>query len=285
MVFRTRERGRLLIDYPSVNQLNKTVVYFQRDTSNYYVLDASDPYNSFDQIPFNLMGLNTLFLDPANKTFKVFSLKKGNATEALLINGDIDIEGKLEGNFQIESTNYSRAKYLRKYNTLGEKTYIDQLQSDYNGLRITSLKLENPDNDSLALIQNFEFKFNLTEPDGDYIYFNPNQFTGFQNNPFLSETRVSNIDFGGRYNYSIIGYYKMPSGYKINVLPKSANLQMPDKSIVFKRVIGEQGSSLVVRYTIDYNRSLFSKDEYLLIHEFFKKMHEMLNEQIVLKKT
>ncbi len=60
---------------------------------------------------------------------------------------------------------------------------------------------------------------------------------------------------------------------------------MPDKSITFKRIVAEQDGDILVHYTIDYKRSLFLKDEYPSIHDFYKKMYEMLNEQIVLKKS
>ena len=171
-----------------------------------------------------------------------------------------------------------------QYDETGEKSFLDGLQKEYNGLKISSYKLENRDDEKESLLQKFEFTFDLIEPDGDYIYFNPNQFTGFHDNPFLNDTRVSNIDFGGLYNYSVNGTYKVPPGYKISALPKSVNLVMPDKSIVFKRVIGESDGDVVVRYAIDYKRAVFSQGEYVLIHDFFKKMYEMLNEPIVLKK-
>jgi hypothetical protein len=61
-------------------------------------------------------------------------------------------------------------------------------------------------------------------------------------------------------------------------------MQMPDKSIVFKRFEGEQDGSVMIHYTIDYKRSIYTKDEYPSIRDFYKKMYEMLNEQIVLKK-
>ena len=59
---------------------------------------------------------------------------------------------------------------------------------------------------------------------------------------------------------------------------------MPDNSISFRRLVVEQDGTIVVRYTIGYNKVEYSKEDYPDFHEFFKKMHEMLNEQIILKK-
>lgn len=62
-------------------------------------------------------------------------------------------------------------------------------------------------------------------------------------------------------------------------------MEMPDKSFTFRRIIGEQEGTILIRYTISYNVAEYSKDHYPDMYEFFKKMYEMLNEQIVLKKA
>jgi hypothetical protein len=59
----------------------------------------------------------------------------------------------------------------------------------------------------------------------------------------------------------------------------------PDKSIVFKRVAVEQDGSIAIRFYIDQRKSIYFKENYPEVHEFFKQMYEMLNEQIVLKKS
>ena len=76
----------------------------------------------------------------------------------------------------------------------------------------------------------------------------------------------------------------MPAGYKADALPKSVTIVMPDKSIIFKRLVAEQDGAILVRYTINYNKAEYSKEDYPDFYAFFKKMNEMLNEQIVLKK-
>jgi hypothetical protein len=285
MSLSTRDNGKLQIDYPSFGQLNKTVVYCPVDSSKYYVLDATSPYNSYNNTPLDLIGLYALSMDAVNKKYTMFPLKNGSTREIILVSGSIGTDGKLEGTTQISGSGYSREKYLKQYNDLGEKKYIDQMQKDNSSLKITAFKLENPETDSLPLTQSFDFSYNLTEPDGDYMYFNPNVLTGFQTNPFLSETRVSNIDFGCLYNYSINGRYKIPAGYKVDALPKQVIMHMPDNDIVFRRVAAEQDGYIIIHYTINYKRSVFSKDEYSSIRDFYKKMYEMLNEQVVLKKS
>ena len=109
-------------------------------------------------------------------------------------------------------------------------------------------------------------------------------FRHYKNNPFVSEERFSDIDFGSSNFYNITGTYKIPAGYKIDVMPTSVALNMDDKSITFKRLMGENDGSIEVNYIISYKRSAFKVTEYQAVHEFYKKMFEMMSDPIVLKK-
>jgi len=79
-------------------------------------------------------------------------------------------------------------------------------------------------------MQKLDFNLDLAGSDETYIYLNPNLFTPLKLNPFLSENRMTDIDFGYSRNYSINGIYKIPAGYKADALPKSVSMVMPDKS-------------------------------------------------------
>jgi hypothetical protein len=47
----------------------------------------------------------------------------------------------------------------------------------------------------------------------------------------------------------------------------------------------EQDGYVIVYYVINYKKSIFPRSEYTDIHDYFKKMTDLLNEQIVLKKS
>jgi hypothetical protein len=96
---------------------------------------------------------------------------------------------------------------------------------------------------------------------------------------------MTDIDFAYTRSYSINGTYKIPAGYKADALPKSVSMVMPDKSFSFKRLVAEQDGMILVRFSINYNVPEYSKEFYPEFHDFFKKMNEMMNEQIVLKKS
>jgi hypothetical protein len=286
MLVSTRKNGKANPAYPSRYQFNRTVAYIPIDSTRFYLLDATNKYNTYKDIPGDLLNGFGLYINKDDRKYDMVFLQKTEPVRYVaLINAEIKPDGKMSGTAQLNNFSYDREAAVEKYKTDGEKKYIDYLRNDDNSLKISSVKFENMEKDTLPLTQNIDFNLDLTGSDDNYIYFNPNLFTSLKNNPFLSENRSTNIDFGYRSNYSISGIYKLPAGYKIDAMPKSTSMAMPDNSIIFKRIVAEQDGSVVVRFSINYAKSLYFKENYPEIHDFFKKMHEMLNEQIVLKKS
>jgi hypothetical protein len=286
LVVSTDDNGSIDPNFPSILQFNKTVVCAQLDTSRIYIMDASNKHNMYNQLPYELLSSYGLLIYPKFDLFHNLSFINSDtlATKVIYITADIKPGGKMSGTAQIACESYNRVTSLKLYKDLGEKKYIDYLADDNNDLKISSLKMENMDNDTLPLIETANFDLNLSASDENYIYFSPNIFTSFGTNPFLGETRYSNIDFSYRNNYIISGNYAIPAGYKVDILPKNTIMTSPDKSISFKRIAGLQDNTIQVHYVITRKRTLYPKKEYPMLHEFYKKMYELLNEQIVLKK-
>jgi hypothetical protein len=286
MLVSTRDNGKILSNFINIYQINKLVTYVPVDSAKYYVLDATDKYNIYNEIPFDLLNSYGLSLNKDKEQYELIFMKKESPVrQVVMINAEIKPDGTMAGTAQIGSSSYNKSNALALYKILDEKKYIEYLTDHDNNLKISSLKLENAEIDSLPLIQNIDFKLDLPGTDNNYIYFNPNLFTGLYSNPFISENRVSDIDFGCSNIYSINGRYKIPDGYKIEALPKSIAIVMPDKSINFKRILTEQDGYIIVYYVINYKKSTYAQADYPDIHAYYKKMTEILNEQIVLKKS
>ncbi len=286
MLVSTRKNGKANPGYPSRYQFNRTVTYFPIDSNRFYILDATSKYNIYNEIPEVLLNGFGFYMDRDNKVYdNIFLQKQSTVREVVLINAEIKPDGKINGTVQLNNFSYNRKDAVEKYKTDGEKKYIDYLTEGDNNLKISSIKFENMEIDSLPLTQNINFDLTLTGTDENYIYFNSNLFTSLHTNPFLSKTRATDIDFGYLQNYSISGIYKEPAGYKVDALPKSVSMSMPDKSINFKRIVVEQDGSIMVRYSIDFKKALYFKESYPEFYDFYKKMTEMMNELIVLKKS
>jgi hypothetical protein len=288
MLVSTPDYGSVDPEYASTSQFNKTVVYLPVDSAHFYILDASDKHNVYNVIPYDLLSTYAFEIDPATKKYgyTLFRIGALNPSRQLVyIKADITPNGKISGEANIVSDTYNRSASLELYKTLGEKKYIDYLSDNDNSLKISSLKLDSTEQDSLPLMQRMHIDLDLTASDENYIYFNPNLLTSFSKNPFLSKDRLSDIDFTFENTYIVSGDYGIPAGYKVDVLPENRTITMEDKSMTFKRIIGEQDGRVMVHYVITRKRSYYKQDEYTGLYNFYKEMFRMLDEQIVFKKS
>jgi len=286
MIVSTRDHGRVNPSFSFLYQFNRAVVYVPVDSVQYYILDATDKYNSYNVIPDNLLNSTGFYIDKENKTYNTrFISRPKPAQDVIMVKADINPDGKMAGKVVFSCDSYTRINNIKKYKTDGEEKYIDYLKNNNNGLKISAMKFENMDVDTLPLNENIDFKLDLTGSDNNYIYFKPSVFNPMRTNPFLNEKRMTDIDFGYKDDFSLIGSYKIPAGYKTEALPKSITMQMPDKSMTFRRLIAEENGTIMVRYIMDFKKTIYFKENYPQIYDFYKRLHELLDEQIVLKKS
>ncbi len=277
--------SRLNPTIPDIYTLGNTIVYIPIDSTKCYALDATNKYNLFNMIPVDALNTYGIQIDEDSKQGTPFFMSYDDpVVQYVSLNAEVKPGGKLVGSAELSSSAYNRIDITQKYKTDGDEKYTKYLTGGENNVKISNLKFENLDVDSLALKQNFDFAIDMTGADEAYMYLNTNLFTLMGPNPFLSEHRFSDVDFKYKQNYSISGVYKLPDGYKIEAQPKSYVLNMPDQSIVFKRNLVVDGSTVLVRYTLTHKKTLYGKQEYLDLREFYKQMYTLLAEQIVLKK-
>ena len=280
----SREHGKFDLDLPDWLYFN-TLAVTAVSGDKTLILDATDKFTPLNTIPFNLLNCSGLWLDPVSKLYHIGVFNESNPSkQAVFVNAQLTPDGKLEGTARITRFNHDRASGLSGFAKDGEVKYKNDLTRADNNLKILSFTRENVESDTLPLIDNMRFRLDIAAGDDKYVFINPNLFTSLQSNPFLSEGRNAAVDFGSNNIYSLKGLYRIPADYKIDALPKGISLFMPDASISFKRVVSEEEGAILVNYMITFKKAVFPPDEYPAIRDFYKKMFEMLNEQIVLKK-
>jgi hypothetical protein len=101
---------------------------------------------------------------------------------------------------------------------------------------IDSFEAENELIDSLPFTTISISKFPVKES-GEYAFIPLNNFNEFKVNPFLSEKRLSNINFGFRKSVTTSFSIDIPEGYTIEAIPNSIVLKTEDKSMAITRQI------------------------------------------------
>jgi hypothetical protein len=277
-----RGHGKVNPNVPFLDQFNKVMAYvIIGDTK--YVLDAAGPYTPPFMIPFSVINTNAFVVNSKKGGIVTLTETERKDRNYVNIKASIDENGIMKGRAYIESYDYARLTRLQAWEQDKDRFKENYYTSYQPGLTIDSLELKNREKDSLPAVQRFSFN---TPPvtSGDYKLINLNLFSGIPKNPFISDIRFTNIDYGSLQSYTVVENISLPTSMKPEALPQNIRLIMPDTSISLTRTVQLQDNVLHVKFHILTTRSVFSADEYDYVKNFYKKMAEIMNEQIVLKK-
>jgi hypothetical protein len=192
-------------------------------------------------------------------------------------------QGTMSGSAFLRSYDYSRGERLPELKK-GKDKFIEKYLTPANsGIRIDSFVTENEEVDTLPLLQEFLFHKSLSSS-GGYKYFSTNLFANLDKNPFTADTRFSDIFFGAAREYTIIGNFSIPSGYSFEELPKDLTMRLPDTSVVFTRILEAKDTQLNLSMTLEFRKPIFLVGEYDDFREFYKKLFDLLNEQVIIRK-
>ncbi|MBK7306446.1 MAG: DUF3857 domain-containing protein [Chitinophagaceae bacterium] len=282
ILFSTRDHGLVTPTYPSINQFNTVMAYVVlKDKA--YVLDATDKVANVKLVPEKVVNTNGFIPEGENGRWKDVLSGKSKYKVMAAIQGEIDEAGIMKGNGLVNCYDYARAQRVKEWTQDNMKFKNDYFVTYYPGLKIEDIVVNNVDADSLPLEQKVKFSTVLNSS-GEYRYFNINLFSDLEKNPFIAGTRVSDVDFGVHQEYTIFGNYTIPVGFTFDGIPENISMSTPDNGIIFSRTMQVESNLLNVRMTLEFKRTFYTADTYPEFKEFYKKLFDKLNEQVVIKK-
>jgi hypothetical protein len=278
-----RGNGRVEKSVYDLDQFSNVYAQVIIDGKKYY-LDGTDKRTPCGFIQTDILNTHGLVVKPDTEEIVLIEEQDNKYKNILVIEGNLQDDGQLQGTVQITSREYAKYLIANTYKD-APADYVDKsIKSGLVNMQIDSFKISNLDKDSLPLIQHFKFRTSV-QRSGDYDFAALNLFTGFLSNPFLAESRVSDINFGYKSSYTVSFVLNLPRSKAVDELPKNIQLVNEDKSLSFSRqvVYNEQAHQLVARMKIELNKSLFPTDQYFDLKEFYKKLNNLLEEPCTIK--
>ena len=280
----TREHGAITSSVADVSQFDKVMAYVEIG-ENVYVLDATEKNTPSGLIPLDVMFSEGLVIEKP-ETFewgwKPLWNDRTMMKNTLVMRGEITESGVMNGSASMFSYDYDRLQRVedaRKDKTKFLEKYFQTNQS----VKVDSLNFENLDNDSLPLVQKVQFSIPVSAS-GEYKYFSTNLFTRLEKNPFVADSRFSDVFFGVNQSYNIVANITIPENYAFETLPKNMKMIMPDTSITIIRRLAVEGNQISVRVGLEFKKPFFTVQEYPDFKEFYKQLFAVLSEQITIKK-
>jgi hypothetical protein len=275
----TKDNGTINTSFPFINQFNCVLAYV-KDGDNRYIMNAADKYNSFDLVPYDVLNTNALIVDKKEGRLIGISNNKQYSNN-IYFSAAVEADGKIAGNATINSSGYARNIRMKAF----KKDKLKEKFQDNEGINITvdSVIVNNQNDELLPLEQNVQFSGSIYSS-GEYYFLPYNIFTGIEKNPFTEKERITDIDFNYPRSYAIMGSYILADKYIVSDLPKNTKIIMQDTSIILTRMMQLDGNVVSFRFNLDFKAPVYTAENYSYLKEFFKKMYELLNERIVLKK-
>ncbi len=277
----TRDNGQVNTFYPFLHQFNNTLAcVFIGDKK--YILNGADKYNPSWLIPYDVINNDAFIVDMQKGGWIYLEDEKDIFRNVVSIFSEITPEGTMTGEASITSFGYSKNPKVKQWKE-DKSSFKDNFSKAFTGMKIENIEVNNEDVDTMPLEQKVKFSLPLSSS-GDYKYFTVNLFQGLEKNPFIADERYTDIDFGYNQSYTLVGKIYIPDGYEFEELPKNIKMIMPDTSIVLKRMMQTDENSVDLRVTVDFVKPYYAAADYPEFQEFYKKLFDVLNEQLVIKK-
>ena len=282
ILFSTRDHGLVVPGYPTISQFNTVMAYVVLGDKT-FVLDGTDKIINYKLIPEKVVNTSGFIAEGENGKWK--NILSGTAKYKIMsaVQGAIDEAGLMKGTGLVNAYAYARAQRVKEWTEDKQKFKDDYFIKAYPGLQTEDITINNIEADSLPLEQKVKFSSQLNSS-GEYRYFSVNLFSDLEKNPFIADKRVSDIDFGVTQEYILFGNYTIPPGFVFDGVPENIAMTTPANDIVFNRVIKVEENLLNVRMTIEFKNTFYTADSYPEFREFYKKLMDKLNEQVVIKK-
>ena len=279
----TRENGIINTGVAGYSQFNKVLAYVQLKGKT-YVLDATEKVTPSYLIPSDVMASEGLLIEKPDTYewgWKVLWDEDHQKKNTVMLNAEIDESGAMKGFATVTSYDYEKIDRLQLL-----KAGPDKLKESIvakQEINIDSFIVADAEVDTLPLLQTFKFA-SATSSSGDYRYFSTNNFAGLNENPFIKDERKTDIFFGPKQQYLIVGNIFLPDGYQMEELPKNIKLITSDTGIVFERHASYSNGFLYVNISLEFRNPYYTPDSYPEFREFYKKLFELLNEKFVYRK-
>lgn len=279
----TRDNGLATKIYPVISDFNYVILKAKINNKE-YLLDATDDYLVFGQIPFRCLNQYGRLLDFKDGSYWVDIEANDISSKQYRVEVNINEDKEVNGKINYTATNYHALSKKRARFSISNEAYIEKYQNENAHLNIVDHKV-NSEKDDNKFEEEIDININA-ETAGDNIYFNPFLISFFETNPFKLQDRTYPIDFGYKdtYTYSMKINYD-PSVFDLIETPKNIIFDLPNNEgkLIFNTK--QNDGHLLIFFKFNFNNAIYNQNYYPYLKEYFNKIIQVQkNSLIVLKK-
>jgi transglutaminase-like putative cysteine protease len=279
----TRSHGRILPYYAVLNKFNYVVTKLTVGDQT-VLLDATDMYVIAGMLPTRCLNGIGRVIDAGSGDW--ISLEpKEKATELTSIQMAVNDDGELKGKLEKSLAGYDAWEHRKKIVAAGKDKHTENLKKEHPTWQIDKIDIINIDKCNEVLNEKYELTMaDVCQKAGNTLYLKPMLSEALTESPFKLTERKYPVDFGTTTEKTYVASITIPTGFKVEEMPKNAVFTLPENSGRFSFLVAVNGNTIQVSSKLSLKKTVYYAEEYAALREFFAQIVSKHAEQIVLKK-
>lgn len=279
----TRKNGFPTKIYPVISDFNYLINQVIIDGKT-YLLDATDKFSPFNQLPFRCLNQYGRLLDLKNGSSWVDVFSSALSTKQYRVEVSLDQKQNINGTINFTAKGYHTTNKKKKY-FANNDSYINNYADSFTDIVIEDHTVNVDSKDSSKF--NEEIVFNLdSDIASDIIYINPFLVPFFNENPFKLNERTYPIDFG--YKDTYLYSYKLnfdKSLYEITEFPENKSYTLPNNTGKLAMNVTQKPGELIIYFKFNFTKTIYTSNYYPYLKEYFNNIIDIQkNTLLVIKK-
>ena len=295
-VSKSRYRGLLNMNFPSLSELNYTMAAIPQQDGEHLLLDASCKYNPIGQLPVRAININGLVLQD-NEAVPYYPSNPNQFKIQTVSKYELDLDNAtISGSSKRKRSNYASYKYRmdmersNKNEDEQSSSKADNQESDIESFDIENTysvtELTGLEDINEPVMINFDEQLvTCLKKVGDTHFIDATLDFGLERNPFEEDQRQFPVFYNSRVDSKTIASFQLPEGYVIEEKPDNLNVALPNGMGKFNYEIKSQGSSVIIYYILKINGDIILPQDYPGLKTFYDMIHDLSKEKIVIAKA
>lgn len=277
-------RGNGIPLFPTSKGFDYVITMVSLPDNSYILLDATEPYSLPNVLPVRALNWNgrVVTKNGASSWVKLTSSVPAAEENMIMVKLTEDLE--LEGIARTIYKNLNAVNFRRNYNHIKDEKLVEKFEEN-NNVEVDNFKISNQNNIGKAIVRNVKFTSeDLVEQINDKIYIEPLLYLTKRQNPFKLEERKFPVDFATAWKDLERVTIELPEGFKVESLPESKAIALPDNIGVFKYQVQQLGNKIKTVSSLEFNKAMIPAQYYGFLKDFYSQLVKKETEKIVLTK-
>ena len=277
----TRDNGLPTKLYPVISDFNYLIVQIKIN-DNTYLLDATDKYLAFGQLPFRCLNQYGHLLDFKTNGSWIDLNPTNITTTHYRVDLKLEDNDILLGKINANTTGYHALPIKKKYYD-NKIDYLKKYKEKYHSIIFLNHTVSSEDKTSYEFLEEFEIEYQA-ENIGGNLYINPFLFKLMDENPFKLQERTYPIDFGFKDTYLYTLKIDLNENYDVLETPEDLNIGLPNNKglLIFTTKVVD--NSILMYFKFNFKEAIYNPDYYESLKMFMGTIIDVQkNSLLVLK--